>query len=184
MLLTQIVEHGGDRRSTLQAVRLKNSHEIHTDSHRVRIKDLSISWIDSHRWQQAARLPDERPLLVRRIKELQPEASTRSIAKAVGTSHVTVIHDLRSGNNLPPSQTQDFVEAPSEKSDGKYLPENNDERLRAAAPMPEPALAHAGNPSLLHGETLEKTSQEQRGRPSLSPKRSCRETEIITVCNN
>jgi hypothetical protein len=42
--------------------------------------------------------------LVRRIKELQPEASQRAIAEAIGVSHTTVDHDVSGGNKLPRSQ--------------------------------------------------------------------------------
>jgi DNA methylase len=49
-------------------------------------------------------LGDGRPALVRRIKELQPEASNRAIAAAIGVSHGTVNNDIKAdtGQDCPP----------------------------------------------------------------------------------
>jgi hypothetical protein len=45
-------------------------------------------------------IAEQRKRVAKRIKELQPEASNRAIAKVVGVSHETINNDL-SGKKLP-----------------------------------------------------------------------------------
>jgi hypothetical protein len=63
----------------------------------------------------AFNLGERRPELVRRIKELQPEASNRAIAEAVRVAHITINRDLSDGTNVPhdpgiPLENEDFSE--------------------------------------------------------------------------
>jgi hypothetical protein len=52
-------------------------------------------FIDSIKFDKELRLAaEQRQRIAKRIKELQPEASNRKIAKALGTSHQTVGRDL------------------------------------------------------------------------------------------
>jgi hypothetical protein len=69
-------------------------------------------------------LGDGRPALVRRIKELQPEASNRAIAAAVGVSHQTVNNDINpgTGNNLPPPAEDTPADQYQSAGTGNNLP--------------------------------------------------------------
>jgi hypothetical protein len=54
----------------------------------------------------AFNLQEKRPQLVRRIKALQPEASNRAIAEAIGVAHETISRDVRAGTSVPGSDNE------------------------------------------------------------------------------
>jgi hypothetical protein len=77
----------------------------------------------------AFNLQEKRPLLVRRIKALQPEASNRAIADALGVSHTTVDHDVNGGHKLPrsPDDDPEIPDAPGQKLPGADDPDDEDD---------------------------------------------------------
>jgi N6-adenosine-specific RNA methylase IME4 len=58
-------------------------------------------FLDSLRLDQLRGTIEQRKRIARRIKELQPAASVRQIARTLGVDHVTVLNDLRAGENSP-----------------------------------------------------------------------------------
>ena len=106
---------------------------------------------------------DTRPALVRRIKDLQPEASVRAIAEAVGQPKSTIQQDLKPWTPPPSAPVQDWT--PEGEADHPDLPppsapvqdwtpegEAGDEEADVAAPdagspEPKPPGAHVGKNS-------------------------------------
>lgn len=86
----------------------------------------------------AFNLQDKRPLLVRRIKELQPEASQRAIGHALGVGQATIHRDLSDSHeskkirHMPDSP---YGHDSCESFDTAAIEPSSP----AAAPMPEPA---------------------------------------------
>jgi hypothetical protein len=70
----------------------------------------------------AFNVQDKRPELVRRIKELQPEASNRAIAEAIGVGHQSVMRDLNPGPDGPPEARQAPQDARTDEVDGPHGP--------------------------------------------------------------
>ena len=86
-----------------------------------RFKDVN-AFLDSLRLGKLRALTEQRKRLVLRIKELQPKASNRQIAKTLGVGHDTIDRDTGRGANAPRGQRN---------------PESNQESAGANAPRPE-----------------------------------------------
>src|SRR5438477_5632274 len=86
----------------------------------VPFKDVN-AFLDSIKLDNLRIVADQRKRIAERIKQLQPDASNRVIAKMLGVSHQTINNDSR-GKNLPGSQTKPAKIKPSDAANGKNLP--------------------------------------------------------------
>jgi hypothetical protein len=92
-----------------------------------RWKEVGSGFGDVNDFLATVQLPkgadmDQRKSIAKRIKELQPEASQRKIAGALGVSHTQVQNDLRDGKKLPPDPRESSDDAAPGAESGKKLP--------------------------------------------------------------
>jgi phage N-6-adenine-methyltransferase len=88
----------------------------------------------------AFNIGDNRPDLVKRIKELQPEATTRAIGSAIGVSHTTVERDLKVGTDVPDDRELDGnqqVGPSADNASGTDVPEVEPEQDAESEPAEE-----------------------------------------------
>jgi hypothetical protein len=130
------------------------------------------SWRLGGMWSvdfSAFNLQEKRPQLVNRIKALQPKASNRAIAKAIGVGHQTVGRDVGPGPDGPhkPAPVQTNAERPG--PDGPSQPEPD-------TPEPSAALvAQPAEPQALPAEWFERDSGEVAQQAQALDKQAARE---------
>jgi N6-adenosine-specific RNA methylase IME4 len=90
-------------------------------------------FLDSVKLDEFRIVADQRKRLAKRIKELQPEASQRTIAKVIGVDESTVRADLGgAGNPAPHSEKDNVFNARETSSAGNPAPRGEREILEAA----------------------------------------------------
>jgi phage N-6-adenine-methyltransferase len=79
------------------------------------------TFMDSLRLDKFRAIAGERQVIVKRIKELQPEVSNRQIARTLGVDHQTVNNDLGGENSSPSRQNGNGTNEPRATS-GEFSP--------------------------------------------------------------